>query len=226
MPASVVMKRLALFSTWLLATVAVSSVTYQVLDAADSGVRDAPRTAVVVATSLEPLVVAVGAPANDSSDTTSITPQTSDLITLDGSSTTHEPLTQENDPSGSSGTTPATDTSPAPRTDDDDDGAPTSSTTVATTPSATTGAAAPAATSTTLAVAWKTTTITSPGGSLTVSYRTGEVRYEVAVPAAGFELDIESTGPDVRVQFEGTEEGWEIRARWNDGTFSPEVKET
>jgi hypothetical protein len=72
---------------------------------------------------------------------------------------------------------------------------------------------------------WKTTTITSPGGNLTVSYRTGEVRYEAAIPAAGYELEIKSTGPDVRVEFLGEDTDWEIRARWNDGVFDPEVNE-
>jgi hypothetical protein len=208
------MRKLALFSAWLLATVAVSSVTYQVLDAADSGVRDAPRTAVVVATGLEPPVAAVGASASDSSDTTSITPHTSDPVTLGGSSPTHELLAG---------------TSPAPRPDDNDGAGGslvTPASTTTTPPGASTVPPAPATTSATVSEAWKTTTITSPGGSLTVSYRTGEVRYEVAVPAAGFELDIESTGPDVRVEFEGEDEGWEIRARWHDGAFSPEVKET
>jgi hypothetical protein len=212
------MRKLALFSAWLLATVAVSSVTYQVLAAADSGVRDAPRTAVVVASGLEPPVAAVGASASDSSNTTSITPYTSDPVTPDGSSTTHGLLAG---------------TSPAPRPDDNDGAggslvnpASTTTTTTMPPPGASTVPPAPATTSATVSEAWKTTTITSPGGSLTVSYRTGEVRYEVAVPAAGFELDIESTGPDVRVEFEGEDEGWEIRARWHDGAFSPEVKET
>jgi hypothetical protein len=58
-----------------------------------------------------------------------------------------------------------------------------------------------------------------------VSYRPGEVRYEAAVPAAGYELEIDSiSSDDIKVEFEDDEGGgWDIRARWNDGEFETEV---
>ncbi|MGF1665252.1 MAG: hypothetical protein ACFCVC_03155 [Acidimicrobiia bacterium] len=221
------MKRLALFSTWLLATVAVSWVTYQVLDAADAEVRNGPQTAVVVAASREPQVVVVGAAA-ETGETEPRGSQAADPATPDGSS----PVTmiaQDDQTDGVPATAGPTGTSPAPPSDGGGSGgggATTTSTTVTTVPSATTATTALATTSTTAAQAWTTTTITSPGGNLTVSYRPGEVRYEVAVPAAGYELEIDSTGPDVKVEFEDDEgDGWEIRARWKDGAFSPEVEE-
>ncbi len=217
------MKRLVLFSTWLIATVAVSWVTHQVLDAADSEVRDAPQIAVVVATSVERPNVTAEAVDQSPEPTTSITPPTSSPSPFDESSTTVALFTQQSQLDGQAGATGVTAAAPAPGLDDD--ASPTTTTTQAATPTTTTGTSVPATTSTTAAEAWKTTTITSPGGNLTVSYRTGEVRYEVAVPAPGFELEIESTGPDVKVTFDGDDDDWEIRARWNNGSFSPEVKE-
>lgn len=60
-----------------------------------------------------------------------------------------------------------------------------------------------------------------------MSYRPEEVTYEAAVPAAGYELEIEESGPgEVRVEFT-SESGpdYEIRARWDDGQFETEISE-
>jgi hypothetical protein len=58
-----------------------------------------------------------------------------------------------------------------------------------------------------------------------VSYRPGEVRYEAAVPSSGYSLDIDSKeSPDIKVTFVGNNDSWEIRARWHDGGFDPEIK--
>ena len=104
------MKPLDLFSTWLVATVLVSGVTYQVLDAADAEVRDAPQTAVVVAPDRGPLVVAVSGSEEGVPTPASITSQATGAI--DGSSTVTLATQQDAPTRSEGGAAPTTTSSP------------------------------------------------------------------------------------------------------------------
>ena len=62
------------------------------------------------------------------------------------------------------------------------------------------------------------TTIASAGGLVTVSYRSGEVRIESAVPHPGFVPEVKEEGPpEERVEFESADRKVEIRAEWDGG---------
>lgn len=59
-----------------------------------------------------------------------------------------------------------------------------------------------------------------------MSYRPGEVRYEAGTPAAGFQMEIDETSPEVRVEFASDElSDYEIRARWTSDGFDSEINE-
>lgn len=204
------MRRVWFVISWVLATAVVSFITFQMLDAADSEVRDRPLTPVIVDST--PVEIIAADPVGDPVPAADEPPATTvPLVAEDGDGST--PTDTLDQPGATTSTTAVTQST-----------TPTTPTT--TIPGSSTTTTTVAGTTTTADAAWVTTTIPSPGGSLTVSYRPGEVRYEAAVPAAGYSLDIISTGPDVRVEFtadEGPE--YEIRARWNDGEFESKVEE-
>lgn len=59
---------------------------------------------------------------------------------------------------------------------------------------------------------------------MVVSHRPGEVRLESATPNPGYAMEIDKRGPDeVRVEFEGQDDDFEVRVRWNDGALDVEV---
>ena len=142
-----------------------------------------------------------------------------------GAEVTNRPLTSvvatDATPTTTS-TFPSTSLSTSPSTVTTATTAATSSTTT-TNPSATT--TGPPVSTTTTAAAWQQTTINSIGGSVIVSYRSGEVRLESVVPQPGFLYEIDDSGPpEVRVKLEAEEVRVEIRARW-DGGLVTEVDE-
>lgn len=57
-----------------------------------------------------------------------------------------------------------------------------------------------------------------------ISHRPGEVRLESATPVPGFTMEIDKRGPDeVRVEFDGEEDDYDIRVRWDGEALDVEV---
>jgi hypothetical protein len=57
-------------------------------------------------------------------------------------------------------------------------------------------------------------------------YRPGEVSYQSATPAPGFQVDVEKAGPpQVKVEFESESRKVEIEASWSDGDLDVHVSE-
>jgi hypothetical protein len=52
---------------------------------------------------------------------------------------------------------------------------------------------------------------------LTLRYRPGEVTYQSATPAPGFQVEVEKPGPPaVKVEFESESQKVEVEASWED----------
>lgn len=55
------------------------------------------------------------------------------------------------------------------------------------------------------------------GGTVNLRYRPGEVIYQSASPAPGFQVDVEKPGPpEVKVEFESEADKVEVEASWQD----------
>lgn len=81
-------------------------------------------------------------------------------------------------------------------------------------------------TTTTTAAQWSTKTIVTKGGTVVVSYQSGDVVLETAVPVAGFQVEIKKEGPpEVEVEFESEKLVVRIDAEWNDGELDIEIDE-
>jgi hypothetical protein len=218
------MKRIWLFASWTAATLAVSFLTFQALAAAQSEVNERPLTPVVVA-------------AENDIITSTSSPRPSrggDNQSISIPSTVSSGRDRE---SGSSDSDPDTDQaiSDAPVNAESPVGSTTTSTPAAPPPPSTTSTSTPGTTSTTTtantttstaAVAWQSRTVSSAGGAVTVDYRPGEVVFRAASPAPGYELAIDETEPEVRVEFENDDlSDYEIRVRWHNGELSVEINE-
>lgn len=210
-------KKTWLVLTWVGATALVSFITLQGLSAAQGGVNDSPLTPVVVAATPDDAagpsstVIAVDV-AGGASSTADSVDQSSDSGTVKSADEQANgtalvtATTSTTARAGQSNGTTASTSSP--------------SSTTSTTVSQTTSTTATAPTT------WVTTTISSPGGSVTVSYREGEVRYEAGTPGAGYDMEIDKTSPEVRVEFHGEDlPDYEIRARWTSSGFDSEINE-
>ena len=93
----------------------------------------------------------------------------------------------------------------------------TGSSTTVTSPSGT----APTATE----AAWSSDIIATAGGTVVVSYRTGEVVLSSASPASGFAAEIKKQGPpEVDVEFESESAKFRVRAEWSNGQLSVETE--
>ena len=98
----------------------------------------------------------------------------------------------------------------------------TSTSVTSTTTTSSTGTTAPPATTSTSkpiapAVTWQTRAVDTVGGTLTLRYRPGEVTYQAATPAPGFQFEVEKPGPPVvKVEFESESEKVEVEASWED----------
>lgn len=113
-------------------------------------------------------------------------------------------------------TLPSTTTTSAPPTTN-----PSSPTT--TSPTATTSSSG-ATTSTSSPAAWSVRTITSPGGTVVVRYRPGEVQLQAATPAPGFAVEVDDAGPPkVRVEFAGDDDDVRVEVEWDDGQLDVEI---
>ena len=71
---------------------------------------------------------------------------------------------------------------------------------------------------------WKLKTIPTGGGTVVVTYRTGEVLLQTATPKSGFRAEIDKTGPDtVEVEFESDDLSYEVKVEWDDGALDIEI---
>ena len=161
------MRRFTLFFGWLVVVGLATTLTWQIVSAADDRVSERP---------IAPLNVA--APVITDSSATSTT--TTSLPTPTTSSMA------------------ATSTSPPP----------------------TASTVAPNTTSTsqpTTAAVWQTRSVSTAGGTLTLRYRPGEVTYQSATPAPGYQVEVEKPGPPgVKVEFESESQKVEVEASWED----------
>lgn len=81
-------------------------------------------------------------------------------------------------------------------------------------------------TETAIAEDWQVATIPTLGGTVVVSYRSGEVVLGAATPSPGFTVEVDKEGPpEVEVEFEGATLRVEVRVRWQDGQLEVEVDE-
>lgn len=183
------MTRLSLAAAWVVVAAAATTLTWQIVSAADDQVSDRSVAALEV-TSTAATPPTSSRPDQDGLDP-SLTPDTSTTTTT--TTTTIVPTTAPTT-AGTTGTTPGSTTS------------------------STVGDSPPAG-------EWKVETMATPGGTLVVSYRAEEVRYESASPLPGFSVQVEKAGPpEVEVEFEGPVGKVEVRVRWRDGSLSVETE--
>ncbi|MFQ5523306.1 MAG: hypothetical protein ACE5F5_06970 [Acidimicrobiia bacterium] len=75
--------------------------------------------------------------------------------------------------------------------------------------------------------AWAFETVPTKGGTVTVSYRPGEVVFEAATPVGGYRFEVEREGPpEVEVEFESYDLKIEVRVKWSDGELDIRVTES
>lgn len=158
------MRRFTLFFGWLVVVGLATTLTWQIVSAADDRVSERP---------IAPLNVAAPAIADPSTTTSTTLPST---------------MT----------TSPTTST--------------VSSTGVTAAPATT-----PTSSPTTTAATWQARSVNTSGGTVTLRYRPGEVTYQSATPAPGFQVEVEKPGPPaVKVDFESESQKVEVEASWED----------
>jgi hypothetical protein len=199
------MRKFGMFSAWLVATLFVTGLTWQIVSAAESQVSDGPASAVSLTDAFDSL---------DSSTTTSSSTTGDDIGSIPstvpfGVSTTL--------PGGSPSTTsPGSGTNPGGGTRGSSPSTPISS------PST----SSPASSITISAGVWKTTTVPTIGGTVIVSHRGDEVKLNTASPAPGFGMEVDKAGPpEVRIEFDGVAVTVEVRIRSENGVLDIEIRE-
>jgi hypothetical protein len=71
---------------------------------------------------------------------------------------------------------------------------------------------------------WIPVVITSDGGSILVSYQSGEVRLDGIAVAPGFEVeDVDEERRSVRVELEGDDVTYVIEAKWVKGELVTDI---
>jgi hypothetical protein len=71
---------------------------------------------------------------------------------------------------------------------------------------------------------WIPIVVTSDGGSIFVSYRSGEVRLDGIAPAPTFEVeDVDEERKSVRVEFGGDDVTYVIVAKWDKGELITDI---
>ena len=117
--------------------------------------------------------------------------------------------------------TTTTSTTPPPSTTTSAQGA------AATTPSLdTTTDSTSSSTPTTAEAAWQPRSVQTVGGTVLLRYRPGEVAYQSATPAPGYQVEVEKQGPpEVKVEFESQSHKVEIEAAWDGGDLKVSVSE-
>lgn len=168
-------RRMTLAGVWLVVLVLATTLTWQIVSAADAQVSDRP---------IAPLNVA--APVITQVDQTT--------TTIGGATTTQSPDTSTTSPSLESTTT---------------------------TQSSGSSTVTAVESTTTTASTWQSKTVETSGGTVILRYRPGEVAYQSATPAPGFQVEVEKQGPpEVKVEFESESEKVEIEASWKDGDIA------
>jgi cytoskeletal protein RodZ len=165
---------MTLFFGWLVVVGLATTLTWQIVSAADDQVSERP---------IAPLNVAAPALADTSSTIATTT------TSLAASATTT--------------TTLATPTTSSPKA------------TVAT--STTTSSSTTATSPPTTEATWQTRSVQTAGGTVILRYRPGEVTYQSATPAPGYQVEVEKPGPpEVRMEFESESRKVEVEASWQD----------
>ncbi len=71
---------------------------------------------------------------------------------------------------------------------------------------------------------WQARSVKTAGGTVLLRYRPGEVAYQSASPAPGYQVEVEKPGPpEVKVEFESESNKVEVQAAWSDGDLRVEV---
>lgn len=65
---------------------------------------------------------------------------------------------------------------------------------------------------------WVSRSVETRGGTALLRYREGEVLYQSATPAPGYQVEVDEEGPpEVEIEFESEEDKVEIHAVWAEG---------
>jgi len=164
---------LTLAGVWLLALLLATTVTWQIVSAADDQVSERP---------IAPMNVAAPVLTGLQTTTTSTSTPSTTISAQGATSTTP-----------SSDTTADSDNPPAP---------------------------------TTAEGAWQTRSVQTVGGTVLLRYRPEEVAYQSAIPAPGYQVEVEKQGPpQVKVEFESQSQKVEIEAAWDGGDLKVSVSE-
>lgn len=169
---------------WLVVVVLATTLTWQIVSAADDRVSDRPaplNLAAPVITSLETTTTSVVDPSGISSST----------------------IPQGNPTNTTSATTSTSGSQLGPTT------------------------SSSVATPTSTAASWQTELVQTAGGAVTLRYRPGEVVYQSATPAPGFQVEVDHAGPpEVEVEFESESSKIEVHASWRDGALDVDISES
>ncbi len=199
------MRRSALVVAWLGATVLVTTTAWAVVSAVENRVSDRPLT---------PLIATTVA-ANDQTATTTTLPPVTDPSAEEAPSTTdHEPTTTTT-------TVPRTTTTTEGSVGSTGNGGPRVTTTTTTTSTT-------VPTTTTSPDEWETKTVGSPGGTVTIRHRPGEVVLIATQAAPGFYVEVDDPGPpEVKVEFEDFADTVkvEVKIRYENGVLVEDITE-
>ncbi len=208
------MRRFALVVAWLGATVLVTTTAWAVVSAVENRVSDRPLT---------PLIATTVA-ANDQTTTTTTLPPVTDPSAEEAPSTTdHEPTTTTT-------TVPRTTITTEGSVGSTGNGGPrvTTTTTTTSTTVPTTTTTEDTTTTTTSPDEWETKTVGSPGGTVTIRHRPGEVVLIATQAAPGFYVEVDDTGPpEVKVEFEDFADTVKVKVkiRYENGVLVEDITE-
>lgn len=188
------MRKVGIFSAWLLVTMLVTGLTWQIVSAAENQVSDGPVTGISLGDASPSIGSSVAIDENGSSSTS---PSRTSIETSGSQPTssippgTTSPSTTLSTLPGSSGTSQSSSTT------------------------STLGSS-----SSTSAGVWKVASVPTIGGTLVVSYRNDEVKLNSVAAAPGFTAEVDKSGPpEVRVDFEGVTTTIEMRIASEDGVL-------
>ena len=75
-----------------------------------------------------------------------------------------------------------------------------------------------------MAAEWTEIVLVSPGGSIVVSYRPGQVQLDAVAPAPAFELgDVDEASNRVEVEFENDFVSYKLEAKWSNGELVTDI---
>lgn len=164
--------------------VLATTVTWQIVSAADDRVSDQPAAPLNVAAPVITDPSSTVIPSTTSLPTSSTTSGAVSSTTITAPGTT----TADTTPTTSTSTTPTTSPPPA---------------------------------------SWQTEVVQTSGGNVALRYRPGEVAYQSATPAPGYQVEVDDRGPpEVELEFESESHKVDIRAAWRDGDLDVDVSES